>query len=134
MKKLMSVAFHIWVSIIIWLCFLLHEFKMMTSLDAFLIFSKFWFSGFLGGRGCKAQQMVQNKKKLSQSISQELYLRLLWFLVNMCKMMISPAMFFHFFKILTFRVFQSSSINTKRKSWDMLHPLHICVIFWRISN
>ena len=35
------------------------------------------------------------------------------FLVHMCKMMISPAIFFIFFKSLTFWIFQSSSINGK---------------------
>ena len=37
----------------------------------------------------------------------------LWLLVHMCKMVISPAFafcFFHFFKILIFQVFQSSSM------------------------
>ena len=37
--------------------------------------------------------------------------------------------FFHFFKILIFRVFQRSSINGKRKFWGVSHLLHICVIF-----
>ena len=32
----------------IWSCFLLHKFNIMTSPDAFFIFSKFWFSGLLG--------------------------------------------------------------------------------------
>ena len=91
---------------------------MMTSPDAFFIFSKFRFSGLLVGVG-KGQKMAQNdKKNLSHSVSQKLYLTWLWFLVHMCKMMISPAIFFfffHFFKILIFWVFQSSSINVKRK-------------------
>ena len=68
-------------------------------------------------------------KKLSQSISQELYLIWLWFLVHMCKMMISPAIFFHFFKILIFQVFQSSSINAKVKFWGVPHLLHMCMTF-----
>ena len=37
--------------------------------------------------------------------------------------------FSHFFKILIFQVFQSSSINAKRKFWGVPHLLHICVIF-----
>ena len=59
--------------------------------------------------------------KCSHCISQELYVIWLWFLVHMCKMMISPAIFFHFFKILIFQVFQSSSINAKRKFWGVPH-------------
>ena len=51
----------------------------------------------------------------------------------MCK--ISPANFFFFFsKVLIFWVFQSSSINVKRKSWGVLHPPHMCVIFWLIYS
>ena len=34
---------------IIWSSFLVHMCKMMTSPDAFFNFSKFWFSGLLGG-------------------------------------------------------------------------------------
>ena len=38
---------------IIWSCFLLHKFKMMTSPDVFFNFSKFWLSGLLGAEGVK---------------------------------------------------------------------------------
>ena len=69
------------------------------------------------------------QKILSHSISQKLYLMWLWFLVHMCKMMISWAIFFQFFKILIFQVFQSSSINAKRKFWGVPHLLHISMIF-----
>ena len=68
-------------------------------------------------------------KKLSHPIYQELYLIWLWLLLHMCKMMISPAIFFHFFKILIFQVFQGSSINAKRKFWGVPNLLHMCVIF-----
>ena len=68
-------------------------------------------------------------KKLSQSICQELYLIWLWFLVHMCKMMTSLAICFHFFKILIFQVFQSSSINAKVKFWGVPHLLHMCMTF-----
>ena len=71
------------------------------------------------------------QKKLSHSVSQELYLIWLWFLVHTCKMMISPAIFFHFFKILISWVSQSSSINTKSKFWIVPH-LHMCVI-WKYN-
>ena len=36
------------------------------------------------------------------TISQELYIMWSWFLVNMCKMTISPSIFFSFFKVLLF--------------------------------
>ena len=60
----MSVALHVWVSLHHFIVFLLHKFKMMTSPDTFFIFSKFCFSGLLGGRGLKGQKMAQNDKKL----------------------------------------------------------------------
>ena len=109
----------------------------MTSPDAlFIFFSKFWFSGLLGGMGGwdKGQQKAQNDQtKFFHSVSQELYLIWLWFLVHKCKMMTSPAISFHFFKILIFQVFESSSINAKRKFWGVSHLLHICVIFIKFS-
>ena len=37
--------------------------------------------------------------------------------------------FFPFFQNSDFQVFQSSSINAKRKFWGLPHLLHICVIF-----
>ena len=98
----------------------------MTSPDAFFISSKFWLSGLCGKKWSK-----MTKRKLSHSISQELYLIWFWFLVHMCKMMMSPAIFFYFFKIQTFWVFQSSLTNAKRKFWDVPHPLHMWLIFLR---
>ena len=86
--------------------------------------------------------MAQNDIKiLSNSVSQKLYFIWLWLLAHMCKMMISSAIFFFFFffqnffffffffKILIFQVFQSSSVNVKRKFWGVSHLLHMCVIF-----
>ena len=70
---------------------------------------------------------------MTKKISLTPYLRnfiWLWLLVHVCKMMISPAFcFFYFFKILIFQFFQSSSINAKRKFWDVPYILAICVIF-----
>ena len=47
-------------------------------------------------KGLKGQKMPQNDKKfcLPHSVSEEPYIIWLWFLVHMCKMMISPATFF----------------------------------------
>ena len=84
-----------------------------------MLFSFFQNFSFLGCWG-----------KCSHCISQELYIIWLWFLVHMCKMMISPAIFFlQFFKILIFRGFQSLLINAKRKFWGVPHLLQIFVIF-----
>ena len=68
--------------------------KMIISSGIFSIFLKiliFWVH-----RGVKGQKMVQNDKKLCLlcSISQEPYIIWLSFMVQMCKMIISPGMFF----------------------------------------
>ena len=78
-------------------------------------FSKFWF--FWVVRRVKGQKIAQNDKKLCplQFISQEQYLQ------QFCLV---------FFKILIFGVFQSWSVNVKRKFWVVLHLLHMCVIFY----
>ena len=64
----------------------------------FVFFSFFQNFDFVGCYGVKGQKMDQNDKKfcLSHSVSQEPYLVWLWFLVHMCKMMISPAICFSF--------------------------------------
>ena len=76
---------------------------MMTSSDSFFHFSKIFkdfsrFSKFWVVRRVKGQKMAQNEKKISHSVSQEPYLIWLWFKVQFCKMMISPAVFFIFSK------------------------------------
>ena len=74
----------------IWLWFLVHIYQLMTSSYAFYIFSKFWFSGLLGGKRAK------NGPKGQKNLSVSLYLRNRTsydcFLVYMCKMT-SPAIF-----------------------------------------
>ena len=68
-------------------------YKRIISPDIFSYFSKFWFSGSLGGT-LKGQKMAQNDKKfcLSRTISQEPYIIWLWFGCT-CKMMISTGNF-----------------------------------------
>ena len=110
--------------------FFVAQVKMMTSPDALFICSKFWFSGFLG-EGGKGQKMAQNDKKICLTP----YLRNCtlydWFFVHMCKMMISPAIFFSFSQNCDFLVFQSSSIMPKGDSEVYIpHLLHMCVIFY----
>ena len=79
--------------------FLLHKFKIMTSPDLCFIFLKFWFCGLLRReRVKKAKNGPKWQKILSHFISQELYRIWLWFLVNMCKIMTSPANLFIFLK------------------------------------
>ena len=88
----------------IWLWFLVHICKMMTSLDAFFIFFKVLVFQFV--RGCEGKNDTNWKKFCpSHSISEELYLIWFLFLVHMCKMMISRTCFFIFPKFWFFRVF-----------------------------
>ena len=81
--------------------------------------------------GVKGQKMVHNDKKLcpSRSISQEPYIMWFSFMVQMYKMIISPGVFFHFFKILNFLVVKLVKVqiiiqNDKKIfffNWDLLY-------------
>ena len=64
--------------------------KMIISLGVFFIFSKFWFSELLGGKG---QKLAHNDKKLCllRLIFQEPYIIWLSFVVHQCKVIISPG-------------------------------------------
>ena len=127
--------------------------KIIISPGVFYIFSKSWFFGLLG-----VSKMAHNDKKLCPLlvISQEPYIIWSWSMVHKCKRIISLGVFyifskfftknyvccttylskhtsfffFHFFKILIFQVFQSSSINPRRKFWGVPH-LHMYVIFYK---
>ena len=84
---------------IIWLIYVC---KMIISSGVFSIILKiliFWVH-----RGVKEQKTVQNDKKLCllRPISQEPYI-ILSFLVQMCKMIVSPGVFFNF-KISIFHI------------------------------
>ena len=83
-----------------WSSFMVHMCKRIISPGIFFNFWKFSFSGSLGGEGVKGKKWPKMTKELClpHTISQELYIISLWFLVHMFKMMISPAIFF-FFKI-----------------------------------
>ena len=66
---------------------------------------KFWFFRLLRGKRAKNSPKWQIKITSDMCLSQEQYSIWSWFLVNLCKMMISPSIFFfQFFKILIFRV------------------------------
>ena len=84
-----------------WSWFLVHLCEMMIAPGAFFSFSKFWLLG-----RAKGQKMVQNDEKfcLLHSISEKPYIRWLSCVVNICKMIISSSVLFHFFKILIFWV------------------------------
>ena len=55
-------------------------------------------------RGVKGQKIAQNRKEqLSCIVSQEQCGIWSWVLVHLCKMMLSPGVFFHFLKVLIFQ-------------------------------
>ena len=114
----MSVELHISRGIrYIWLWFLVRKCKMMTSPDAFFIFSKFW---------CNLPERVKNGskwQKMSHSVFLEPYLIWLWFLVHMCKMIVSPAIFFIFSKFWFFVFNRGRSKRTKN---DPELPISVC--------
>ena len=74
----------------------------------------------------KGQKITQNEKlqlHLLRVISQEQYSIWSWFLVHLCKMMISPGVF-HFFKILIFWVVsgvKEQKIAQNDKNFCVLH-------------
>ena len=120
-KKILSIALHIWGIIdhmtVIYVC------KLIISSSVFSIFLKtliFWVH-----RGVKGQKMVQNDKKLclSHTMSQEPYIIWLSFMVQMCKMIISPGVFFNF-KILIFQVvkgLKGQKMAQNVKNFCLLH-------------
>ena len=89
---------------IIWQSFMVHLCKMIIYPGVFFHF--FQILIFWAVSGVKGQNMVQNDKKFcpSHSISQEPYIIWLSFMLDMCKMMISPGVFFIFFKFWFFRL------------------------------
>ena len=80
---------------IIWLSFMVQMCKRIISAGFFHFFKILIFQVV---RQVKGQKTVQNDKKfrLLCSISQEPYIIWLSFMVQMCKMIISPGVFFRF--------------------------------------
>ena len=115
-----------------WLCFLLHKFKMMTSPDVFFIFSKFWFSGLLGERGVTGQKMAQNDKKFCLTPYLRNCTSYECFLLHMCKM-VSPAIFFIFSKVWFFRFFRVHQWITKGNS-EVCPTFFTCVWFYFVTS
>ena len=68
-------------------------------LQAYFQFFKIWFFGL---KGKKRSKMTKNCP--SCFISQEPYIIWMSFMVHLCKMIISPGVFFIFFKIMIFLV------------------------------
>ena len=93
-------------------------------------FGHFQFLGYCRGKRAKK---TQNDNKFCLT----LYLRNCILgtvshmvrVLHLCKMMIYPAIFFHYFKILIFQVFQ---VNANRKFWGVCAPpsSHVCNFLW----
>ena len=75
-------------------------------------------------RGVKGQKMVQNDKKFCAShvISQEPYIIWLSFMLHMCKMIISPGVFFIFSKFWFFGLLW----GWKDKRWSKMTKKSVC--------
>ena len=132
----MSVTLHIWVSIHHLIMFFVAQVQNDDISRYFFHFFKslvFWVVKGGGGPGGKGQKMAQSEKKKLHSVSQELYLIWLRFLLLMCKL-ISPATFFHFSKFwfLGFSKF----INKCQKEILRCAPpsSHVCDFFNRTKT
>ena len=84
----------------------------------FFFFEIFIFQAVMGVKGQKIAQNEKEQLHLSHAISQEQYSIWSWFLVHLCKMMISPGAFFHFFKILIFWVVRRVKGQKNSPKWQ----------------
>ena len=62
----------------------------------------FWFSWLLGGESVK--NGPKSEKNMYCSVSYKPYIIWFSFMVHICKVIVSPSIFFDFFKILIFQV------------------------------
>ena len=98
---------------ITWLSFMVHMCKIISPAGFvfFLFFHFFYFLKILIFqivRGVKRQKTVQNNKKICPSHFTSLKPFIIWmpFMVHMCKMMISPYVFFIFSKFWFFMLLE----------------------------
>ena len=111
-QKIMSATCHIWVSVhhmIVFFGVQVWNDDISRYFSHFFKVFIFWIVREGWEKGCKGKKWSKiTKNSVSLHISETV-----------------P----HFFKILIFQVFQSWSINAKRKFWGVSHLLHMCVIF-----
>ena len=82
-------------------------------------FFEFWFFGLLGGS--KGKKWQEDKKLCPlHFISQEPYIIWSWFMVHMCKRIISPGVFYIFSK------FSGSIVGWKSKKWPKMTKNYVC--------
>ena len=111
---------HLWCKFVKW------YFQVLFSI------LKFWFSRLSGG--WKGKKMAQNDKKISvcctlyfrNHISYDLHL---WY-TCMYKRIISPGIFFIFFKILIFGIFKGEGGGKRAKNgpkWQKILSVSLCI-------
>ena len=114
-------------SYIIWFWFLVCVCKVISP-GVFFMFSKFWFSAFMGGRG--GGKRVKNSPKwqkiLLRLIAQEPYVIWLSFVEYKCKMILSWAFFF--LRFWFFGLLQGSKGNKWPK---MTKNFVLCTLYLR---
>ena len=101
----------------------------LLYLQAFFQFFKIFI--FWVVEGVKGQKIVQNDKKfcLSSSTSQEPYIISLSFMLHLHKMIISPGVFFYFFKIFIFwgvRGVKRQKLVQDDTKFCLLHSISQC--------
>ena len=107
----------------LWSWFLVQLCKMMISPVFFFKFSYFHFSGSDGGkRAIKSPKWEVTI--LLHAISQEQYSLWSWVLVHLCKMMISPGVFFIF---CYFHFLGSQRGKRGPKKWPKMTKKHLSV-------
>ena len=111
---------------IIWLSFMVHMCRTITSPDAFFNFkiSLFWIV-----RGLNRQKMAQNDRNLSvRHISYDLHL---WY-TCMYKRIVSPGIFFifFFFKILNFRIIRRGGLVKGQKMASKWQKKSVCLTLY----
>ena len=97
-KKLCLLCFISQEPYIIRLSFVVRNCKIIISPWIFFLFSKFWFSGVLGGSNSKKWHKMTKTLCLLCLISQDVYIIRSLLLVHMCKRIISPYCFHIFSK------------------------------------
>ena len=110
----------------LWSWLLVHLCKMIICLSGLFYIFIFW-----AVMGVKGQEMAQNAKKkcLLHFMYQEPYILWLSFIVDFCKMMISPGFFFHFFEVLKNEKSQlhlSHAISQEHYSIWSRFLVHLC--------
>ena len=92
-----------------WLSFMVHMCKMIISPWLFFIFSKFSFFGLLGSKRAKNGPNWQKNLSITLYISRTIIWLL--FILHLCKIIISPGVFFIFSKFWFFGFWRGKSIK-----------------------